>query len=189
MKRGSLIIFVGPTGSGKTSLMKKLILEEKLRLLFIPTYTTRRQRINEIDGKDYFFLNEKDFLKLKEDDFFVETSFLNENYYGTSKETLNFLKNGKNVIKILDSKGFIEWKKIYKNVYGIFIDINDKEIISRIGFRNEKIEENFLNERIEKGKEERKKLEIGIFDKYVFNSNFEKCFFEIRNFLEKILKN
>ena len=61
MSKGKLIVFSAPSGSGKTTLVQYL-LKEKLNLAFSISATSRKPRENEINGKDYFFLSNEDFI-------------------------------------------------------------------------------------------------------------------------------
>ena len=137
MNSGKLIILVGVSGVGKTTIMKNLIEIFKDKLNFYPTYTTREKRNNEKNEIDYFFINKDEFQKLKDENFFIETINYNNNFYGTSYKFLENLNNGFNYIVILDLNGALEWKKKYKNTKIILIDCkNEFEIKNRINNRN-----------------------------------------------------
>ena len=70
MKTGKIIIFSAPSGSGKTTIVKHLLNQEKLSLLFSVSATSRSPRKGEVEGKDYFFITKKDFKeKIKNDEF------------------------------------------------------------------------------------------------------------------------
>jgi len=75
-----MIVLLGKNGSGKTYLAKIL---KELGYNYTPNYTTRPKRVDEIDGIDYVFINEKQFLKLVKDGFFVEYKEFAGSYYGT----------------------------------------------------------------------------------------------------------
>ena len=77
-----LIIISSPSGAGKTTLCKLLLKKMKNITLSI-SYTSRNKRLNEINGRDYFFVSEKNFLKLKDRSFFIETAKNFNNYYGS----------------------------------------------------------------------------------------------------------
>ena len=61
MKKEKLIIIAAPSGSGKTTIVKELLSLEDINLEFSISSTTRVKRKNEIDGKDYHFVNEEKF--------------------------------------------------------------------------------------------------------------------------------
>lgn len=78
-----LLILSSPSGAGKTTLTRKL--QERFPALrFSVSHTTRKPRTNEVDGKDYHFVDRKDFDSLVERDAFVEWAHVHENCYGTS---------------------------------------------------------------------------------------------------------
>lgn len=107
-----MLILIGPSASGKTEVAK--ILAKKYQITKIVTYTTRAPRVHEVDGIDYNFVTVEQFAKLTEKDFFVETTYYNQNYYGTAKKDI---KDDKSVI--LDPNGLKS-----------FLALNDKRIVS-----------------------------------------------------------
>ena len=81
-----MIILIGASASGKTEVAK--ILQTKYNLVKAITHTSRGIRIGETNAIDYFFVTSDDFKKLSKEDFFVETTKYNDNYYGTSKSQI-----------------------------------------------------------------------------------------------------
>ena len=107
-----LIIISSPSGAGKTTLCKLLIKKMNNINLSI-SYTSRSKRLNEVDGKDYYFINKKKFLLLKQKNFFIETAKNFNNYYGSPYKNIN-LSNKRKEFLLFD----IDWKgarKIRKN--------------------------------------------------------------------------
>ena len=103
-KDGIMIILSSPSGAGKTTLVK-LLAEEKNYKISI-SHTTRKPRQNEIDGKDYFFTNEKKFKDLVSKKELLEHAKVFNNFYGTMlKPVKDNLDNGKNVIFDIDWQG------------------------------------------------------------------------------------
>ena len=80
--KNKLIIISSPSGAGKTTLCKLLIKKMKNINLSI-SYTSRSKRLNEVNGKDYYFVSKKNFEKLKEKNFFIETAKNFNNFYGS----------------------------------------------------------------------------------------------------------
>ena len=82
-----MLILVGASATGKTEIVKKLVSDYGIKKMV--TYTTRSKRPNEVDGVDYNFITKEEFLKLKEENKFVETVCYNNNYYGTLKNDVS----------------------------------------------------------------------------------------------------
>jgi len=82
---GQLWVIAAPSGAGKTSLVRKL-LERDSTLKFSISYTTRPQRSSEVDGRDYFFVTEPQFLEMVRDDAFLEHARVFDHWYGTGRE-------------------------------------------------------------------------------------------------------
>ena len=113
-KNSKLIIISSPSGAGKTTLCKLLIKKMKNINLSI-SYTSRSKRLNEVDGKDYYFINKKKFELLKKKNFFIETATNFNNLYGSpfSNITLSKKRN-KHILFDIDWKGARKIRKNYK---------------------------------------------------------------------------
>ena len=118
---GTLFIIAAPSGAGKTSLVKELL--KKIDNLSVSTsYTTRQPRKNEVDGKDYHFIEEKKFKDLINKDFFLEYAIVFGNYYGTSHFSVKSeLETGKNIILEIDWQGMRKIKSAGLTLTSIFI--------------------------------------------------------------------
>jgi guanylate kinase len=93
MKKEKLIIIAAPSGSGKTTIVKELLLED-LNLGFSISSTTRTKRKNEIDGKDYHFISVADFKEKIQNNDFIEWEEVYKNvYYGTAKSEIQKLNS------------------------------------------------------------------------------------------------
>ena len=101
-----MILLTGPSASGKTEIAK--VLSKLYGIKKVVTHTTRPMRIGEIQDVDYHFVSKEEFLALQEENYFVETTFYNNNYYGTSKKEIADDKvlvvdpNGKNAFLALN---------------------------------------------------------------------------------------
>jgi len=111
-EHGVMFILSSPSGAGKTTLTKKLA-EENSNFTISISHTTRKPRPNEIDGKDYHFVNEEEFnLLIKNNNFFEYAKIFN-NYYGTLKKpVIDLLKQKRDVLFDIDWQGTQQLKKI-----------------------------------------------------------------------------
>ncbi len=118
-----LIIISSPSGAGKTTLCKLLIKKMKNLQLSI-SYTSRNRRLNEINGKDYYFVSKEKFKKLKENNFFIETAINFNNHYGSPfKNIQSSMKIKKHILFDIDWKGARKIRNYYKktNIIDFFI--------------------------------------------------------------------
>ena len=81
-----MIVLSGASASGKTEAAKMLM--AKYGVLKAITTTTRSMRVNEINGRDYFFVSKEEFEKMIKDERFVEHTLYNGNYYGSTKDQI-----------------------------------------------------------------------------------------------------
>ena len=124
MKRGKLIVFSAPSGSGKTSIVRFLLKKEELNLAFSVSATSRQPRGEEKHGVDYYFISPEMFKKEVENQAFAEwEEVYKNNYYGTYKKEIERLRNaGKNVIFDIDVVGGMHIKELYpKETLSIFV--------------------------------------------------------------------
>ena len=113
-KNSKLIIISSPSGAGKTTLCKLLIKKMKNINLSI-SYTSRSKRLNEVEGKDYFFINKKKFEQLKKKNFFIETATNFNNLYGSPFRNITLSKKrNKHILFDIDWKGARKIRKNYK---------------------------------------------------------------------------
>jgi guanylate kinase len=113
MKNGKLLVFSAPSGSGKTTIVQHLLNQPELNLAFSVSCTTRSLRGEEVDGKDYYFIDLESFKKhIKADDFIEWEEVYRDNFYGTLKSEIERIwDQGKNVIFDIDVSGGLRIKK------------------------------------------------------------------------------
>jgi len=105
MSNGTIFIISAPSGTGKTTILKKIISEMK-NVAFSVSHTTRSPRPEEKDGDDYFFVDRTAFEAMQNDDVFLEWAEVHGNFYGTSREAMNdCLVQGKDIILDIDVQG------------------------------------------------------------------------------------
>ncbi len=118
-----LIIISSPSGAGKTTLCK-LLLKKSNNINLSVSYTSRNKRLNEKNGKDYFFVTKNKFEQLKNNNFFIETAKNFNNFYGSPfKNISNAKKLNKHILFDIDWKGARKIRNYYnkKNIIDFFI--------------------------------------------------------------------
>lgn len=145
---GLLIVVSGPSGAGKDTICKNLIMDSDNIWLSI-SMTSRNPRKGEVEGKDYFFVTKKEFEEKIEQGKFLEYATYNNNYYGTPKDKIeDYLKSGIDVVLVIDIQGAINIKKILPTALFIFIMPPDmktlkQRLIGRKTETKEKVIERF----------------------------------------------
>ena len=188
MKKGKLIVFSAPSGSGKTTIVHHLLAQKELNLAFSISATSRQKRGIEVDGKDYYFIAPKKFKKLIKKDKFIEfEEVYTDNFYGTLKKEIKRLqKEGKNVIFDIDVVGGLNIKKIFpKKTLAIFVKPPSiKEMEKRLRNRKTDSEEKII-ERIAKAERELKFAKD--FDVILINDDLEKAKKEAYDLVKKFI--
>jgi len=166
---GQLVVLSGPAGSGKTTLVKKL-LEEFPCVEKSISYTTRSIRDGEVEGKDYHFITEDEFQEKIGCDEFLEHVYLFGHFYGTCKKDINNrLSQGKHVILVIDTQGAINLFEKEQTI-SIFISPPSlEELHRRLCLRKTENEEKIL-ERLEQAQEELARAVL--YDYKIINDDF-----------------
>jgi len=134
--KGKLIVFSAPSGSGKTTIVRHLLHQEKFGLEFSISATSREARGKEIHGEDYYFMSAEQFKqKIKADEFLEWEEVYINNFYGTLKSEVDRIwAKGKHVIFDIDVAGGLRIKKKFpEKTLAVFVkppDIN--ELIIRL---------------------------------------------------------
>ena len=104
-KQGELVVISAPSGCGKTTIVERL-LKRNAQLVRSISYTTRSPRRGEINGRDYFFVSDKEFSVKKRKGFFLESARVFNHSYGTSREfAMDHLSRGLSVVLAIDVQG------------------------------------------------------------------------------------
>jgi len=142
MSEGTLFVVSAPSGAGKTTLCKGLI-DELGGIRFSVSHTTRAPREGEVDGRDYFFVGEDEFMKMVRADEFAEWARVHGNLYGTSSKLLNeTLSDGTDVMLDIDTQGARLIKERYPQGTFIFImPPSMDELHARLGGRGTNTED------------------------------------------------
>jgi guanylate kinase len=117
MKKGKLIVFSAPSGSGKTTIVRHLLGIKELNLEFSISAASRDPRGEEVNGKDYYFISTKEFKNhIKAEDFLEWEEVYRDNFYGTLKSEIERIwALGKNVIFDIDVAGGLRIKSKFPN--------------------------------------------------------------------------
>ena len=181
-KKGMMFVLSSPSGTGKTTLAKK-IAENNNNFSISVSHTTRKPRPNEIDGKDYYFVNKKQFEDLVNKKNFFEYANIFDNQYGTSKEPiLELLAQGKDVLFDIDWQGTKQLKKIKNLALVTFFILppNLRVLRERLLNRHDG-QKKLVEERMNKFEEE-----VSHWDEYnyiVVNDNLDICYDAILNIM------
>ena len=127
---GSIFIFSSPSGAGKTTLVKLVSKKENFTISI--SHTTRKPRSNEVNGKDYHFVDDKTFQSLIKQKEFLEYAKVFDNYYGTSRSpVIKNLSEGINILFDIDWQGSKQIKSQSKNfnIFSFFVLPPSKEVL------------------------------------------------------------
>ncbi len=132
-----LVVISGPSGVGKDAVLNRLK-DKGYPLHFVVTATTRLKRNNEVDGRDYHFIDANKFQNLLTSGEFVEASNVYGNWYGVpKKEIKSALKKGMDVIVKVDIQGALKIKSIFPRAILIFLSPPSfQELTERLKGRN-----------------------------------------------------
>ena len=178
-----MVILSSPSGAGKTTITKKI--QQKYNSFKVSvSHTTRKPRSNEVDGVDYNFISHDEFKSLIKEDEFYEYAKIFDNFYGTSKKTVNDLIKKNDIIFDIDWQGTKQLSK-FKNLNLIKIYLippNKNEIKKRLTQRNQDSKEE-VERRFKSFDEDI--IHWHDYDYVIINENLENCYKQI----EKIILN
>ena len=171
MNNGKLIVIAGPSGVGKGTIVKKLLISDANLALSVSA-TTRPRREGEMNGREYYFLSKDEFLKQVKDGNFAEYAQYAGNYYGTMCSTINEkLAEGKYLILEIEVNGAMQIKEKYPDAKLIFImPPNLAELKNRLNARNTEDEETI---KLRLAQVDREMAQAKNFDIRIINDNLE----------------
>ena len=173
-KKGKLIVFSAPSGTGKSTL-SKIVLERLPAVVFSVSATTRKQRDGEKEGINHYFLSHEEFEKKVRNGGFIEHEYFFGNHYGTLLDkTEEIIASGKSVLFDLDVKGALNLKNLFgSEALLVFIRPPGIEVLEeRLRGRESESPEQ-LRARLE-----RAQFELGFADKFdvtVVNDNLDQA--------------
>ena len=179
-----MVILSSPSGAGKTTISKKI--QQKYQNFKISvSHTTRKPRPNEVEGIDYYFINENDFQNKIKNNEFYEYAKIFGNYYGTSKDSVITLLNNKNdVLFDIDWQGTQQLSKFKElNLLKIFILPPSKEELKKRLIQRNQDKPNVVEERLKAYDSD--SVHKKDYDFVVINDNLENCFKEVEKIILK----
>jgi len=176
-RRGNLIVFTGPSGVGKGTVVKRLF-EELDEICFSVSATTRTQRPGEEEGVNYFYKSREEFEQMINSDKLLEWAEFVGNYYGTPRDFVEeMLESGKDVFLEIEVQGALQVIKSSNPVTIFLLPPSFEELESRLRNRGTEDEET-LQRRLAKAREEMK--ETDKFKYKVINDDVEAATEKLR---------
>ncbi len=178
---GNIYIIAAASGTGKTSLVRVLV-ESLDSIITSVSHTTRPKRSNEIDGENYFFVDQDEFTRMNEQNAFLEHAKVFGNHYGTSRIWVEQqLNQGLDVILEIDWQGAEQIKTVIPSSISIFIlPPSIAELQRRINSRNQD-SERIITNRLAAAHEEIARCKD--FDYIVINDKFDVALVDLRSII------
>lgn len=158
-QRGLLIVLSGPSGVGKGTVRKAIFEDDGVDFRYSISATTRKPRVGEVDGQDYFFVSREEFEeKIQAGDMLEYAEYVG-NYYGTPRSFIDeTLASGKDVFLEIDVQGALQVKtKMQEGVYIFLTPPDIKNLRTRLEGRGTDSPE-VIDQRVEAAKDELKKM-------------------------------
>ena len=176
-----LFILSAPAGTGKTTLANMILKSFKGSVVQSISCTTRPPRSSEVEGKDYYFLSDDEFERRSQKGDFLEEAQVFKHRYGTLKETVeDYLKNGKNVLLVIDTQGAMQIKKLMDAVFIFIKPPSIQDLQSRLKLRNSETEES-LKVRLSMAEKE---IQMSpSYDHIIINDDLDTAFVDLKNLI------
>ena len=186
--KGVMVILSSPSGAGKTTLVKLLSEENKYKISI--SHTTRKPRLNEKNGIDYFFVEKKKFKEMINNDEFLEYAEVFNNYYGTTKKNVFLnLDKGINMVFDIDWQGtekIVSKQLNYKLISFFILPPSRDELLNRLSNRDMK-DKLIVEERMKQFNKDI--LHWQDYDYVVVNDNLKNCYKKIISFIDSEINN
>ena len=186
--KGVMVILSSPSGAGKTTLVKLLSEENKYKISI--SHTTRKPRLNEKNGIDYFFVEKKKFKEMINNDEFLEYAEVFNNYYGTTNKNVFLnLDKGINMVFDIDWQGtekIVSKQLNYKLISFFILPPSRDELLNRLSNRDMK-DKLIVEERMKQFNKDI--LHWRDYDYVVVNDNLKNCYKKIISFIDSEINN
>lgn len=181
-KRGTLLVLSGPSGVGKSTVLRKMM-DGRENMAFSVSATTRAPRPGEVDGKDYFFITREEFDKMVEQGELLEHAEFVGNCYGTPRsQILQRLEQGITVVLDIEVQGAGQVKALIPEALTVFLAPPSLEALEqRLRGRGTESEEK-IRSRLETARKEL--LLAPTYDYTVVNDDADRAAAELSNILE-----
>lgn len=183
---GKVIVLVAPSGAGKTTLARRL-LGDYPEIKFSTSATTRPPRETEVEGKDYYFLSEEEFVKKIEKNDFLEWEYYSGNRYGTlQSEVDKLVESGYFPLLDIEVKGALNVQEVYgADAISIFIEPPSMEVLRHRLQRRGSETDTALKQRLERAEMELHHARH--FDHIVVNDDLDAAYKEIQSIIEPFI--
>ena len=186
--KGVMVILSSPSGAGKTTLVKLLSEEDKYKISI--SHTTRKPRLNEKNGIDYFFVEKKKFKEMINNNEFLEYAEVFNNYYGTTNKNVFLnLDKGINMVFDIDWQGtekIVSKQLNYKLISFFILPPSRNELLKRLSNRDMK-DKLIVEERMKQF--DKDILHWRDYDYVVVNDNLKNCYKKIISFIDSEINN
>ena len=181
--KGKLFVITAPSGAGKSSLIQALLKDDPSLKLSI-SYTTRPPRPGERDGREYHFVDDKEFLAMRGRGEFLESAEVHGNRYGTGKRVIvEALERGHDLLLEIDWQGAQQVRKLHPDCVGVFILPPSIEELERRMRTRGQDSEAVIQRRLANAREEL--THAGEFKYAIINKDFEAAKGELSNIIRK----
>ncbi|CAH8848349.1 unnamed protein product [Trichobilharzia szidati] len=185
------VVICGPSGCGKSTCIRTLVTRYPNSFRYCVSHTTRPRRPDEVHGKDYYFISNKEFDAAVNKDEFIEHVMFSGHYYGTSKSELRKAEMEKRVCLMdIDIQGVEKLQKTSINPICIFIRPRSFAILEkRLRSRSTESEDRILQRLAVAHQEMQYGISEGKFDAVIVNDNVDKMVQEVVDVLKHVSSN
>ena len=177
-REGLLFVVSAPSGAGKTTLCRA-VMDSLEQVRHSISYTTRKPRPGELDGRDYYFIAENRFREMVEAGDFAEWAEVHSNFYGTSRRVLDGMRGeGIDVILDIETQGAKQIRKKYGQAVFIFVMPPSLGVLEE-RLRNRRSDhEDEIRKRMTRARDEIR--DYVLYDYVIVNRDFDRALFELR---------